>query len=850
MSEQEVVPKAPHAECWRCPLYESGTFVAASVPEGGAEVAFVGEAPGKQERMRGKVFVGPSGKLVTRILRYFGVKRSEVLLSNAMRCSYPEGENPPDEAIEACRPQLEADLKGAGVSSAVAMGNSAARSLTGSKEGITKQRVGPTRESLVKGVSVAPTFHPAACLRSAEYYPSVLTDVSKAVVGTASGWEEPIVHKCANRAEVIQECDSIRLFDGPVVVDIETGSDKDDTLARGHTIISLAMAPAEARDPDVVFIGKHVLEQEYSKQDLIKLFREKGVVCQNGKFDTGQMEWLWENNIPLAGDTMLASYALDERRGIHGLKYMAREFLGAPEYEAEIDQYTSKPKHSESERRKARRELERLSWEGKPRVEILRESSVEGGVVRRQAVEIGLIEEKHGRKIWWRPDPMRDHSFDIPVDADGTYASIPEPLLAYYNSCDVQATKLLLRYLEGKVQAGGLWDFYRWLISISEFLTDVELRALGVDFERNRELGDYCAEGIAKVESRLGELNPRSPKQVLEFLHSHGVPGAEGTAREVLEDLEQQSWVPEGTREVITDLLEYRKWHKLKSTYVDNVAAHTFDGKLHPTFKIHGATTGRLSSTPNVQNQPRGFGIKNQYVPPGGSEFTWVAADYGQAELRVLCWLAEDESIRELFNDPDRDVFTELSREMIGEEKFAGMDKYEQKEFRVQVKSFAYGLSYGREAESIAGDFDISQSAARKRMSSFRALIPDIMAYQKWIIKQVHQGHDLVNPFGRHRRFPLVTEDNARAIEREAMAYMPQSTASDITLESGRRANAEGIEVCNLIHDQILAQAPHSEAEDVGRRLEEIMVSTAQEKVGGYVAFEAEHAIGREWEKL
>lgn len=850
MTSDEVVPKAPYADCASCPLYSTGTYVPPSIPAEGADLAFVGEAPGKQEQLRGKVFVGPSGKLVSRMLRRFGVKRSSVVLSNALRCSYPEGEKPPDEAVEACRPQLEADLQESGVSTVVALGNTAARALTGSKEGITKQRVGPPRESVVEGVSVVPTFHPAACLRSPDHYPSVLRDVSKAVEGAPESWVEPIVHTCRTPVEAQHEFDALRLFPGPIVVDIESGTDKDDAVSRGHTIISVALAAQWSESPDVVFISQKVLNQGYTKDNLIALLQEKGAVCQNGKFDTGQMEWLWRQGIPLVGDTMLTSYCLDERRGIHGLKYQVREHLGGPEYEKGIEEYIQAPKHTVRERRQAREELEALPWEGRPRVEVLRESSLREGILRRQAYEIGLLEEKHSGKIWWRPDPFRDHDLDIPVDADGSFSSIPGKLLSYYNSCDVQGTKQLIRYSEARVKEQGLWDFYQWMVSISEFLTDVELRGLGVDFERNRELGDQFGAEIDKVEDRLGDMNPRSPQQVLRFLQENGVPGAEGTAREILEDLEQQSWVPESTRVVIADLLEYRKWHKLKSTYVDNIYAKTYEGRLHPSFKQHGTTTGRLSSQPNVQNQPRGFGIKNQFVPPSGPDYTWVAADYGQAELRVLCWLAGDEAIRELFNDPERDVFTELSREMLGDERFGAMGPYEKKEFRVQVKSFAYGLSYGREADSIATEFGISVEAARQRMRSFRSLIPDIMRYQKWIIKQVHQGNDLVNPFGRHRRFPLVTEANARALEREAMAFMPQSTASDITLESGRRANAEGIEVCNLIHDQILAQARRDEASEVGRRLEEIMVATANEVVDGYVAFEAEHAIGREWEKL
>src|SRR5689334_4331221 len=148
--------KHPTALCESCPLRERGRMVPSSLPSSpvsvgdpvrpGPVLAFIGEAPGRNEIAKGEVFIGASGKLLNAVLDSYGVKREEVFLGNATLCHYPDSmKKLPDEAIECCRPRLEEELELAGVTTIIPMGNSAVKAVFPkniAKKGITQLRVG------------------------------------------------------------------------------------------------------------------------------------------------------------------------------------------------------------------------------------------------------------------------------------------------------------------------------------------------------------------------------------------------------------------------------------------------------------------------------------------------------------------------------------------------------------------------------------------------------------------------------------------------------------------------------------------------------------------------------------
>ena len=153
----------PEKNCARCPLSQFRTKIV--MPDGNHDsyVAFVGEAPGENEDLTGRPFVGKSGKLLERIMNEEGIKRSDVLITNTVKCRPPGNRDPTKEEMEACRPFLEYELSERKV--VVGLGRSACRSLIG-YEGKMADIANKEMKIIMNGkeLTFIPTYHPAACI--------------------------------------------------------------------------------------------------------------------------------------------------------------------------------------------------------------------------------------------------------------------------------------------------------------------------------------------------------------------------------------------------------------------------------------------------------------------------------------------------------------------------------------------------------------------------------------------------------------------------------------------------------------------------------------------------------------
>jgi DNA polymerase len=150
--------------CTRCPLAAGRTQVVFGVGDPGADLLFVGEAPGRDEDLQGEPFVGRSGKLLDRLIaEELGTDRSRCYIANVVKCRPPDNRDPRPDEIAACRPYLEAQLGAIGPRVVVTLGNFATKLLLDTDQGITKLRGAsyPFGEAVL-----VPTFHPAAALRS------------------------------------------------------------------------------------------------------------------------------------------------------------------------------------------------------------------------------------------------------------------------------------------------------------------------------------------------------------------------------------------------------------------------------------------------------------------------------------------------------------------------------------------------------------------------------------------------------------------------------------------------------------------------------------------------------------
>jgi DNA polymerase-1 len=575
-----------------------------------------------------------------------------------------------------------------------------------------------------------------------------------------------------------------------IVIDIEAGIEKDTAFDHPNQYDMLCIGIGYQRSRALVLARSALQPDVYD--GLGRLLRSKKVICQNGKFDLAGL-YPHLGGVELYFDTMLASYVFDERPRIHGLKHQAVEYLGAPQYDLEIQRYIGK-----------------------------------------------------GRN----------------------YSHIPPDILHKYNAYDVACTwDLFELYGERFGRKPELRRVHDFLVAASNQLMFVELNGIAVDREYLDTLTTQyldVLEGIEKdIDSVLGTtINPRSPKQVaaaIQDTYHLRLPLKRSlqtgemrptTDQEALEGLLERQRPESEPAEFLRSLLRHRRESKLYGTYVKGARKRLYRGRLYPTFLLHGTTTGRLSCrNPNLQNVPRESSIRRLYVPAKDGN-VFVQSDYSQAELRVLSYLAGDTYFRDIFNAGDRDLFEELTPILYPQANKAELGPAKWKELRIRVKAYVYGVSYGRTAYSIALEFGIPESAAQAGMNAFFNVIPEIVEFREKTKKRVLGGNDLVTPFGRHRRFMLITQENVKEVMNEALAFLPQSTASDMCLQAFTkiRPQLKGIGwVRNIVHDSILAECPANRAEEVAALMDHEMVESARSIVGDYVRFATDYKIGSSW---
>lgn len=165
MSREERLARLAGAveRCRRCPLYRTRTraVIADGTPH--AKLVFVGEAPGREEDLQGKPFVGAAGQLLTKMIEAMGLKRQEVYICNVLKDRPPANRTPLPEEIEACLPFLEEQLAIVQPKVICVLGAVAAKALLGSHMAITKVRGAVLA---YHGTPLVPTFHPAYLLRN------------------------------------------------------------------------------------------------------------------------------------------------------------------------------------------------------------------------------------------------------------------------------------------------------------------------------------------------------------------------------------------------------------------------------------------------------------------------------------------------------------------------------------------------------------------------------------------------------------------------------------------------------------------------------------------------------------
>ena len=163
-----------------CPLKDTRTNVVFGMGNADAELMFVGEAPGRDEDLQGKPFVGRAGRLLDQLLEEIGIPRPQVFIANVLMCRPPGNRDPLPEEIEECKPYLMKKIQLIEPKMICTLGNFATKTITGSPLGITKVCGRPQRRELAGlELTVYPLFHPAAALRSTGCLNDLRTQVAR-----------------------------------------------------------------------------------------------------------------------------------------------------------------------------------------------------------------------------------------------------------------------------------------------------------------------------------------------------------------------------------------------------------------------------------------------------------------------------------------------------------------------------------------------------------------------------------------------------------------------------------------------------------------------------------------------
>ena len=301
---------------------------------------------------------------------------------------------------------------------------------------------------------------------------------------------------------------------------------------------------------------------------------------------------------------------------------------------------------------------------------------------------------------------------------------------------------------------------------------------------------------------------------------------------------------------VIDEILKYRTYSKLLSTYVDGLLnAEAADGRVHSTFIQTEARTGRISSTePNLQNIPirteLGSRLRGYFVAGEGE--TLVDADYSQIELRILAHITGDEHMQQAFlNGADIHRSTAAKIYHIPESEVTP-------QLRSASKAINFGIMYGKGAYSLSKDLGISVKEADSFLKTYLDTFPKVDGYMKDCIAHAKDKGYVETLFGRRRALPELASSNfqVRASgERMARNTPIQGTAADIIklamVHVWQRLREEKLQARLLlqVHDELIVEAPEAECDEVKRILKEEM-----ENVVHYsVPLTTEVGTGKTW---
>ena len=366
-------------------------------------------------------------------------------------------------------------------------------------------------------------------------------------------------------------------------------------------------------------------------------------------------------------------------------------------------------------------------------------------------------------------------------------------------------------------------------------LAEMECAGFRVDGGELARFGQMLALEMAALEQRIyeaagGAFNINSPKQLgkvlfedLQLPHGKKTKTGWSTNAEVLDKLRWQ-------HPIVADVLQYRQYSKLKSTYADGLLKVVDpDGRIRTNFQMTVTATGRLSSTePNLQNIPTrtelGSEMRRMFVADDGCVL--VDADYSQIELRLLAHMAGDEVMQHAFlSGADFHTVTAANVFHVAPEDVTS-------QMRSSAKAVNFGIVYGISAFSLSQDIGVTVAEAKDYMDRYFATYGGVKDYMDGIVEKAKEQEYVETLLHRRRALPELKSSNfnLRAFGERVALNMPiQGTAADVMklamVRVHRRLKEEKLcaRLIMQVHDELIVECPETERQQVERLLTEEM---------------------------
>ena len=348
------------------------------------------------------------------------------------------------------------------------------------------------------------------------------------------------------------------------------------------------------------------------------------------------------------------------------------------------------------------------------------------------------------------------------------------------------------------------------------------------------------------------EFNLNSPKQLAEVLFFKlnldpvkKTKTGLSTDEEVLEKLKNDGV------EIASYILEYRKYAKLKNTYVDALPklADSRD-RLHTTFNQIGTTTGRLSSSnPNLQNIPvktdEGMKIRQGFIADNGNVLMGI--DYSQIELRVLAELSKDENLIAAYKN-NEDLHRVTAKKIFELEDGEEVSR----EQRIIAKTINFSIIYGKTAFGLSKELGITQKEATDYINRYFEQYPKVKDFEKSIIAYAEKNGYTETYFGRRRIIEGILSKNKNIknqAERMAVNSVIQGTAAEILKKVMIEIfkvieNKEDISLLLQVHDELIFEIKEEKVEEYRTTIENIMRNSVKFDA---VVLDINTNIGKNW---